>query len=63
MTWGCTTRGKTPAMIRADRHRLPSDPPGPVDPAARPALASGAGDGDGFAEWLAHVDAGRIAVR
>ena len=63
MTWGCTTRGKTPAMMRAEQNRRPAEPAGPVDPAARPWLAWGAGDDDGLAGWMAHVDAGQIAVR
>ena len=63
MTWGCTTHGRTPAMMRAGRDRPPAEPAGPVDSAARPAFAPGAGEGDGFSEWMAHVDARRIVVR
>jgi hypothetical protein len=34
----------------------------PAEAARRPVQAGGS-DADGFAEWMAHVDAGRIAVR
>jgi hypothetical protein len=62
MTWGCTTRGRTPAMIRTNYDR--AAPAAPVcDPALRPARVVEDEDGDAFAAWMAHVDAGRIAVR
>jgi hypothetical protein len=45
----------------------PSPPLGPAEVAQRPPLASSSDpanlDRDAFAEWLAHVDAGRIEVR
>jgi hypothetical protein len=40
----------------------PSPPLGPAAAAKRPAQSPGL-DSDAFAEWLAHVDAGRIEVR
>jgi hypothetical protein len=45
----------------------PSPPLGPAEVAQRAPLASSSDpanlDRDAFAEWLAHVDAGRIDVR
>jgi hypothetical protein len=41
-------------------------PPGPVDPAARPSLASDEEENaylDACAGWLAHVASGRIEVK
>lgn len=64
MSWGCTTRGRTPAMIRTGYDLVrpaPSLSPA-VDPALRPKLAP-ADDGDAFGEWLGHIAAGRIEVR
>ncbi len=64
MTWRCTTRGRTPAMIRTDYDRSTPTAPTLPDTAARlTRVAASDEGGDGFAEWMAHVDAGRIAVR
>jgi hypothetical protein len=64
MTWGCTTHGRTPAMIRTNYDRATHSAPTLPDTAARPARVAASDDGgDGFGEWLAHLDAGRIAVR
>lgn len=60
--WGL--RGRTPAAQRtgydlAARDQAPSTP---YVLAQRPALSPDTAV-DAFGEWLAHVDAGRIAVR
>jgi hypothetical protein len=60
---------KTPAMIRreAEDRRRPQrkpQPPGEADPAARPALYSeNPLEAEATADWLAHIAAGRIAVK
>ena len=56
----------TPTMMRTGYHLRSATPAPPVDPALRPQLAAGRDpntESDAFAEWLHHVDAGRIAVR
>jgi hypothetical protein len=51
---------RTPATLHLPR--TPSPPLPPADPSRRPPLAAEADD-DSWAEWQAHVDAGRIRVR
>lgn len=65
MTWGCTTRGRTPAMICTDYDRAAGAPSLRPDQALRPPLALAPRDeeGEAFFAWLGHVEAGRIAVR
>ena len=52
----------------AEQHRNPeppAPPPGEPDPAARPLLAAetdAEDEADAAADWLAHLEAGRIAV-
>lgn len=54
MTWGCTTHGRTPAMIRTNYDRAtPSTPPLP-GAVARPTLSAASDEGgDGVADWMA----------
>ena len=58
---GVHDAGLTPGMMRRARQRPAAAPAaaGPVNPAARLALAPEADD-DGFGEWLAHVEAGSL---
>ena len=66
MSWGCTTNGRTPAMIRTGHGPAKASPLPECDPALRPALALGRNpseENDAFGEWLNHLAAGRIEVR
>ena len=60
---------KSPMQMRreAEERRNPtpkSPPPGTVDPAQLPALASETGaELDAAIDWLAHIAAGRIEVK
>jgi hypothetical protein len=59
---------KSPRDIarQAEGRQRPVAPPGPVDPAARPSLASDEEENaylDACAGWLAHVASGRIEVK
>ena len=56
----------TPTMLRTRYHERKDTPTPPVDPALRPHLSGGRDpnvESDAFADWLGHLDAGRIAVR
>lgn len=50
-------------MLRTRYHerRTPAAPAG--EPRSRPQLATDDNDFDATAEWLAHIEAGRITVR
>jgi hypothetical protein len=51
-------------MMRANYDRATPSTFRLTDTSARPVQAAASDEGgDGFAEWMAHVDAGRIAVR
>ena len=55
----------TPAHLRGDRDAIRCTPSAPLTPplrAQRPALSPDTA-GDAAGDWLAHLDAGRIAVR
>jgi hypothetical protein len=60
---------KSPMDMRIEAEgmvRRSTPPPGPIDPAARPRQASDDEENawlDACADWLAHVEAGRIAVK
>ena len=60
---------KSPMQMRreAEERRNPAPkapPPGPVDAADRPQLASETGEAlDAATDWLAHLAAGRIEVK
>ena len=59
---------KTPLQMRREAEQrvnpVKPTPPGPVDPAKLPPLAAESPrEVEATMEWLAHVQAGRIAVR
>jgi hypothetical protein len=49
-------------MIRTNFDRASGAPQPAANSAGRPTLSAGP-DGNLFSEWMAHIDAGRIAVR
>ena len=53
----------TPTMLRTRYHerRTPAAPAG--EPRSRPQLAADDNDFEATADWLAHIEAGRITVR
>jgi hypothetical protein len=59
---------KTPMQMRLEAERRANPPPsrplGEADPSKRPLQQSdGDAEQDATAEWLAHIEAGRIQVR
>ncbi len=56
----------SPAMLRTRYHERVATPSPAIDPALRQTQDPAANYGeasDAFAEWLGHLDAGRIEVR